>query len=221
MAGSSMAASAADAVPANPRPCGGDRGRSLDRYRFRGCVSRRGGRTSHRRAIWHARAGSCGDCHRGSADRFCHDCRSDWQSSAGSRHGVCRGDDRLQRDRRAMPAMGRRPPSRTGVSASWRERSIGRAGGAHDPDPCSAERRDDHARPVLQYVTARLRRLHLLAALWLVCICSNRPSPRLFSRKGCRQRRSARVSTFQQDRCCEFWAFCSPRSSPLSVWPRP
>ena len=44
---------------------------------------------------------------------------------------------------------------------------------------------------------------HLLAALWLVCICSNRPSPRLFSREGCRQRRSARVSAFQQDRCCE------------------
>ena len=61
------------------------------------------------------------------------------------------------------------------------KRRIGRPGGTHYPHADSAERCDHRAWPVFQYISAYLCRICLAAALWLVCVRSDRSSSRLFS----------------------------------------
>ena len=174
MACRSLAHSAADAVPASPWARCGNCRCSLDRHGFRGRVPRRGGRPSHGRAVWHARAGGRGDRDRGGADRFRHDCSSDGKGGASPRHGVRRCDDCLQRDRRTLPAVGRRPPSRTGVSGPWGECCIGHIGSAHDSHAHFAERRNNRTGAVFQHVPARVCWSHSLCC-FMALLYSFRP----------------------------------------------
>src|SRR5207302_1473571 len=63
---------------------------------------------SHRRALWHAGPGFGGDGDRDGADRLRHARRTGRQGGVGARHRLRRGDDRVQRHRRLVPARGPR-----------------------------------------------------------------------------------------------------------------
>ena len=131
--------SAGDAVRRLRRHSGRGGGRHPDRDRVRCRLPRRSGRASHRRAVRHAGARARGHGHRSRPDRLGDAGGAGRKGGPRARHGVRRRHDRVQRHRRAVPALGRRAPSRAGISGVGRERGAGRAGGADHADADPAE----------------------------------------------------------------------------------
>ena len=105
----------------------------------------------------------------------------------------------MQRHRRPVPALGRRAPSRTGISAPRSERRPGRAGRAHQPDAGCAKLRRERSRSDVQHIAAHLRRGRLAGALRLVRFRPDRAAPRLLPPARSRRRGGARAAALQQD----------------------
>ena len=123
------------------------------------------------------------------------------EGRAGAGHGLLRRHDRDERHRRPVPALGRRAPSRAGISGPGGQRRVGRPGGAHHPDAGPAELRDQRARSVLQHIAACLRRHRLAGALRRVRLHPDRAAPRLLPAARGRRRGRARAAALEQDGC--------------------
>src|SRR5205807_10344284 len=82
-------------------------------------------------------------------------------------HRFRRRHDRLQWHRRPVPAVGRRPPSRAGISAARRERRIGGAGRTDGAYARSPERRHQRAR---DRKSTRLNSSHLVISYAVFCL---------------------------------------------------
>ena len=101
------------------------------RHGVRGRASRRGDRAPDRRTLWDAAADARRHHHRGRADRDA-DARRHRGAGAGARHGVCGGDDRLQRPRRRLHLRRRHSLPRAGFSGLGGQRLSQRP--VHDGD---------------------------------------------------------------------------------------